>query len=79
MIHHTLLDEKLQEPFGTYGWKWLPDEVYKRVRVQLALYTVEAHHVAVYEGRNNQTIVRDERPKDLLCNGILHHPWQKVS
>ena len=41
MIPHTLSDEKLQELFGADGWKQLPDEVYKRVRVQPAVYTVE--------------------------------------
>ena len=71
VIPHTLPDEKLQELFGPDGWKRLPDEVYKRVRVQPAVYTVEEHHVAVYAGRDNQTIVKADRPKDLLRNSIL--------
>ena len=71
VIPHTLSDEKLQELFGKDGWKQLPDEVYKRVRVQPAVYTVEEHHVAVYAGRDNQTIVKADRPKDLLRNSIL--------
>ena len=71
VIPHTLSDEKLQELFGADGWKQLPDEVYKRVRVQPAVYTVEEHHVAVYAGRDNQTIVKADRPKDLLRNSIL--------
>ena len=29
VIPHTLSDEKLQELFGSDGWKRLPDEVYK--------------------------------------------------
>ena len=71
MIPHTLSDEKLQELFGPDGWKRLPDEVYKRVRVQPAVYTVEEHHVAVYAGKDNQTIVKADRPRDLLRNSIL--------
>ena len=71
VIPHTLSDEKLQELFGADGWKQLPDEVYKRVRVQPAVYTVEEHHVAVYAGRDNQTIVKADRPRDLLRNSIL--------
>ena len=71
VIPHTLSDEKLQELFGPDGWKRLPDEVYKSVRVQPAMYTVEEHHVAVYAGRDNQTIVKADRPKDLLRNSIL--------
>lgn len=53
------------------GWKQLPDEVYKRVRVQPAVYTLEEHHVAVYAGRDNQTIVKADCPKDLLRNSLL--------
>src|SRR5699024_665631 len=36
VIPHTIPDEKLQEIFGDNGWKQLPDEIYKRVRVQPA-------------------------------------------
>ena len=71
VISHTLSEEKLQDVFGTDGWKQLPDEVYKRIRVQPAVYTVEEHHVAVYAGRDNQTIIKADRPKDLLRNSLL--------
>ena len=71
VILHALPEEKLQEVFGTDGWKQLPDEVYKRVRVQPAVYTVEEHHVAVYAGKDNQTIIKADRPKDLLRNSLL--------
>ena len=71
VIRHALPEEKLQEVFGTDGWKQLPDEVYKRVRVQPAVYTVEEHHVAVYAGKDNQTIIKADRPKDLLRNSLL--------
>lgn len=63
---HTLPEEKLQEIFGCSGWKQLPDEVYKRVRVRPAVYTVEEHHVAVYAGRDNQTIVKADRPRNSI-------------
>jgi len=71
VISHTLSEEKLQDVFGTDGWKQLPDEIYKRVRVQPAVYTVEEHHVAVYAGKDNQTIIKVDRPKDLLRNSLL--------
>lgn len=71
IIPHTLPEEKLAELFGGDGWKQLPDEIYKRVRVQPAVYTVEEHHVAVYAGKDNQTIVKANRPKSLLRNSIL--------
>lgn len=57
--------------FGTNSWKQLPDEIYKRVKVQPAVYTVEVHHVAVYVGKDNQTIVRADRLKSLLRNSIV--------
>lgn len=71
VISHTLSEEKLTEVFGASGWKQLPDEIYKRVKVQPAVYTVEEHHVAVYAGRDNQTILKADRPKSLLRNSIL--------
>lgn len=71
VISHILFGEKLQELFGPAGWKGFPDEVYKRVLVQPAVYTVDEHHVAVYAGRDNQTTVKADRPKDLLRNSIL--------
>ena len=71
VIPHTLPEEKLQGVFGRAGWKQLPDEIYKRVRVQPAVYTVEEHHVAVYAGRDNQTIVKADRPRELLRNSML--------
>lgn len=71
VISHTLSEERLQDVFGTDGWKQLPDEIYKRVRVQPAVYTVEEHHVAVYAGKDNQTIIKVDRLKDLLRNSLL--------
>ena len=71
VISHTLSEEKLRDVFGTDGWKQLPDEIYKRVRVQPAVYTVEEHHVAVYAGKDNQTIIKADRPKNLLRNSLL--------
>lgn len=70
-ISHELSEEKLTELFGQNGWKRLPDEIYKRVKVQPAVYTVEVHHVAVYAGKDNQTIVKADHPKSLLRNSIV--------
>ena len=54
VIPHTLSDEKLQELFGADGWKQLPDEVYKRVRVQPAVYTVEEHPDSISGGKYHE-------------------------
>ena len=70
-IEHTLTEDELTGIFGVNGWKRLPDEVYKRLRFEPAVYTVEEHHVAVYAGKDNQTIVKADRPKSLLRNSIV--------
>ena len=70
-IYHTLSESELTSIFGSNGWKQLPDEVFKRVKVQPAVYTVMEHHVAVYAGKDNQTIVKADRPKSLLRNSIV--------
>lgn len=70
-ISHELCESQLTEIFGKDGWKRLPDEVYKRLTFHPATFKVEEHHVAVYAGKDNQTIVRADRPLDLLRNSIV--------
>jgi len=69
VITHELSEEQLHEIFGD-KWKVLPDEVYKRLSFQPAQYIVQEHHIKVYAGTDNQTIVRADRPNDLLRNSI---------
>lgn len=71
MITHTLSEEKFQDVFGLDGWKKLSDEIYKRVRVQQAVYTIEEHRVAVYAGKDNQTAAKVDRSKELFRNNLL--------
>ena len=70
VIHHTLPEEKLREIFGE-RWKQLPDEVYKRLKYKPAVCLVEEHHVAVYAGTDNQTIIKADRPAELLRNSVI--------
>ena len=58
--------------FGENGWKSLPNEVYSRVEYQPAVKEVVEHHMAVYAAKKNDadTIVRADRPVDLLRNSI---------
>ena len=70
IITHELSEKELKDTFGDTGWKRLPDEVYKRVKVQPAVYSVEEHHVAVYAGNDNQTVIKADRPKSLFRNSI---------
>ncbi|HPU62559.1 MAG TPA: IS66 family transposase [Mobilitalea sp.] len=70
-ITHELSEEQLNELFGENGWKRLPDEIYKRLQFTPASFKVEEHHVAVYAGKDNQTIIKADRPVDLLRNSIV--------
>ena len=69
---HELTKEQLKEIFGENGWKRLPDEIYSRVEYQPAIREVVEHHVAVYAAKKTDvdTIVRADRPVDLLLNSI---------
>lgn len=69
-ISHELTGEQLHKIFGD-KWKTLPDEVYQRLAYEPAKYVVHEHHVKVYAGTDNQTIVRADRPTDLLRNSIV--------
>lgn len=70
--NHELTKEQLKAIFGENGWKRLPDEVFSRVEYQPAVKEVVEHHVAVYAAKKNDvdTIVRADRPVDLLRNSI---------
>ena len=70
VIEHTLSEDKLKETFGD-SWRRLPDEVYKRLAFHPAVFEVEEHHVAVYCGSDNETIVKAPRPVSLLRNSIV--------
>lgn len=70
-VLHELTSEQLIKIFGEGNWKRLPDEVYKRLDFHPATFKVLEHHVAVYAGRDNQTIVKADRPTDLLRNSIV--------
>jgi len=70
VLHHEMSELELKEIFGD-KWRRLPDELYKRLAFHPATFEVEEHHVAVYCGADNQTIVRAKRDKDLLRNSIV--------
>lgn len=69
--NHDLTEEELLAAFPDGKWKKLPDEVYKRLEFQPATFRVIEHHVAVYAGYDNKTIVKAKRPADLLRNSIV--------
>ena len=69
--NHELTKEQLNDIYGENGWKRLPDEVYSRVEYHPAVREVVEHHVAVYAAKkNDDRIVRADRPVDLLRGSI---------
>jgi transposase len=70
VVNHALTDEELLASFPDGKWKQLPDEVYKRLEFHPASFEVIEHHVAVYAGSDNETMVRAARPADLMRNCV---------
>jgi transposase len=69
IFEHYLDEEELNKQFPD-GYKCLPDEIYKRLRYEPAKYLVEEHHVGVYAGKDNETMVKGKRPVDVFRNSI---------
>lgn len=70
VVEHTMSEDELEAAFPDGKYKRLPDEVYKRLEFHPASFEVKEHHVAVYAGMDNETIIKAERPKDLLRGSI---------
>lgn len=71
VIKHEMSEEELKEAFPDGKYKRLPDEVYKRLEFHPASFEVKEHHVAVYAGMDDETVVKAQRPKDLLRGSIV--------
>ncbi len=70
IINHTIDEERLRELFPD-GYKELPCEIYKRLRIEPQTFIVDEHHVHVYASKNNDgTIVKAPRSADLFRNSI---------
>lgn len=70
VIEHTMSDEELSAMFGEGGFKRLPDEVYRRYSFTPAKVAVEEHHVAVYAGKEDESVVKAKHPAYLLRNSM---------
>lgn len=70
IFEHRLSAEELAMKFPD-GYKELPVEIHKRLHIIPETFIVDEHHVHVYASKNNDgTIVRADRPADLLRNSI---------
>ena len=71
---YSVSEESLDDFYGRGNWRRMPDEVYKRLRLEPESWTVEVHTVEVYVGTNGDhqdEFMRGSRPKDLLRNSIV--------
>ena len=69
-VPHTLSDEELNKIFADEGYKRLPDEIQQVYHFQPAEIYIEEHHVAVYSGKESETIVKAPHPKKLFRNSL---------
>lgn len=69
-VEHTLTDEQLLEIFPDGKWKRLPDDVYSKLQFIPSKFEVTEHHVAVYAGNGEKSVVRADRPVELINNSI---------
>lgn len=70
VIEHTIDKDKLAEMFPD-GYKELPEEIYKRLYIIPQTFIVDEHHVHIYASKkNDDTIVKADRPADLFRNSI---------
>lgn len=82
IVKHTMSEDELKAAFPDGKYKRLPDEVYKRLEFHPASFEVEEHHVAVYAGTDNETIVKSGTAKGPAAGqhchafpGSCHHQW----
>jgi len=70
IVNHEIPEEELIAKYGENGWKRLPDQVYSKLQIEPAKYTVIEHHIAVYAGKNTDDVVKAEHPVELINNSI---------
>lgn len=70
IVKHEKTTEELESIFGKGGWKQLNDVVYSKLLYHPATQEVEEHHIAVYAGKKNRTIVKAEHPVEMIGNSI---------
>ena len=68
IIPHGLSNEELSELFPD-GYSELPDEVYRKLEIEPAVFKVVEHHIKVYKGKNGK-IVKGKHPFEMLNNSI---------
>lgn len=70
-VSFELTDEQLDEKFGKGKWKRLPSQIITKLEHIPAYFEVVTYHIGVYALKDNETIVRSEKPAELWENSIV--------
>ncbi len=70
--------DELEAAFPDGKYRQLPDEVYKRLEFHPASFEVKEHHVAVYAGTDNETIVKARRQMEVKPLVDAYFAWAKI-
>ncbi|MCM1412646.1 MAG: IS66 family transposase [Lachnospiraceae bacterium] len=68
-IHVTLLPEKLEEIFGGYQWRELPDQSHDVLRYRKACFYIERRHIHVYTAGGK--VVRAGKADKMLPKSLM--------
>lgn len=66
-----MTDTELNEKYGEGKWKKLPMETIVKLEHHPAYFEVVTYKIGVYAKNDNETIVRAEKPKELLPGSIV--------
>ncbi len=78
VIRHEMPQDELEAAFPDGKYRQLPDEVYKRLEFHPASFEVKEHHVAVYAGTDNETIVKARRQMEVKPLVDAYFAWAKI-
>lgn len=65
-----LSQEELEKKFGKNGWKKLPYQIVTKLEHIPASFEAVTYHIGVYAAKDNETIVRAEKPAELWEGSI---------
>lgn len=65
-----LSEEELNERFGKSGWKRLPYQIITKLEHIPASFEAVTYKIGVYAAKDNQTIIRAQKPVELWPNSI---------
>ena len=66
-----MTDDELNEKYGEGKWKKLPMETIVKLEHHPAYFEVVTYKIGVYAKNDNETIVRAEKPQELLPGSII--------